>query len=544
MIENTAYLLENLFGTDRIEDVSIDQLKELVDEYPAFNAGHYFLSRKLQLEDTEKFQEETQLTALYFNNPFWLQWLLLHGDGDTDSGVQDYSSAQSPEIVNRFHDEDFPTSIPEPVESPAEIHEEKEEIPVVEEMQELVAEPEAAEMPQATIATFQENREFEAARIEEKPLQEDQTTQETVAEEPKKSVIEFWHDEAPEETVVEQSISDQPTANESFHQTVGVEYENPVQEEYRVEETTVDAYHDAALIENTVNSEIISETPVLVNDKVMPQPEEDTAAVHEDYDSTTYDAVNQESISTDQEIRVDNTDQPKEEIADFASDYTVDEEQQVQLTFIPPAENRKQEESVDTEESPPGEDNLIEVSTPQEVTAEKEEEFAAPQILEVSAAPAINPTEEISGIPENYSSPNTEEKMQEDTELNELAFEPYHTIDYFASQGIRFLQEENPTDRFGKQLKSFTDWLKAMKKLPQLPLPVERNEVEEAKIEKIAASSIEEKDVVTEAMAEVLAKQGLIQNAIETYLKLSLLNPFKIAYFAAKIEELKKNNSL
>ena len=50
-------------------------------------------------------------------------------------------------------------------------------------------------------------------------------------------------------------------------------------------------------------------------------------------------------------------------------------------------------------------------------------------------------------------------KKQDDV----LSFGAYYTIDYFASQGIKVSQEENPKDKFGKQLKSFTDWLKTMK---------------------------------------------------------------------------------
>ena len=40
-------------------------------------------------------------------------------------------------------------------------------------------------------------------------------------------------------------------------------------------------------------------------------------------------------------------------------------------------------------------------------------------------------------------------------------------------------------------------------------------------------------------MAAVLAKQGKLAKAIELYQKLSLMNPSKSAYFAAKIEQLK-----
>jgi len=58
-------------------------------------------------------------------------------------------------------------------------------------------------------------------------------------------------------------------------------------------------------------------------------------------------------------------------------------------------------------------------------------------------------------------------------------------------------------------------------------------------IEKIAQSSNEAKDVITETMAEVLKKQGKKEKAIQLYQKLSFLNPSKSTYFAAKINELK-----
>ena len=51
--------------------------------------------------------------------------------------------------------------------------------------------------------------------------------------------------------------------------------------------------------------------------------------------------------------------------------------------------------------------------------------------------------------------------------------------------------------------------------------------------------SIERREVITETMAEVLAKQGMREKAMEMYRKLSLLEPEKSAYFAQKIEQLK-----
>jgi hypothetical protein len=125
---------------------------------------------------------------------------------------------------------------------------------------------------------------------------------------------------------------------------------------------------------------------------------------------------------------------------------------------------------------------------------------------------------------------------------NDLVFEPYHMVDYFASQGIRFKEEEKPTDEFGKQLKSFTDWLKTLKRLPVTDLTKNVNPQAEQKVEQMAGQSITDREVLTEAMAEVWEKQGNTLKAIDIYSKLSLLEPAKSPYFAAKIEGLKKKN--
>ena len=124
-------------------------------------------------------------------------------------------------------------------------------------------------------------------------------------------------------------------------------------------------------------------------------------------------------------------------------------------------------------------------------------------------------------------------------EKNEITFEPYHTIDYFASQGIKLQQSDLSKDKFGKQLKSFTEWLRSMKRLPQPAIDANLDEATQASIQNIAEHSFEEKDIVTETMAEVWIKQGNKEKAIDTLEKLSLLNPSKSHYFAAKIEQLK-----
>ena len=122
-----------------------------------------------------------------------------------------------------------------------------------------------------------------------------------------------------------------------------------------------------------------------------------------------------------------------------------------------------------------------------------------------------------------------------------ISFEPFHTVDYFASQGIKISQEELPKDKFGKQVKSFTEWLKTMKRLPATQLGTTVDAGTETKVQNMAQDSIHDANVWTEAMAEVWIKQGNRSKAIEVYNKLSLLNPSKRAYFATKIENLKRS---
>jgi hypothetical protein len=119
-----------------------------------------------------------------------------------------------------------------------------------------------------------------------------------------------------------------------------------------------------------------------------------------------------------------------------------------------------------------------------------------------------------------------------------MIFEPLYTTDYFASQGIKLSDEIIADDKLGKQLKSFTDWLKTMKKVHDQKLPAGNEQLDIA-VQHIAEKSNTDADIITESMAEVYISQEKYSKAREIYQKLSLFNPSKNAYFAAKIELLK-----
>ncbi len=158
--------------------------------------------------------------------------------------------------------------------------------------------------------------------------------------------------------------------------------------------------------------------------------------------------------------------------------------------------------------------------------------------IETAATNNIENEAPLQPIPFNLN----KEPVTEDT----ITFEPLHTSDYFASVGIKLSEEAKPVDRLGQQMKSFTEWLKTMKKVHAKQFaetgsaPESAVQKNERHIQQLAEASNKEGEVVTEAMANVLVQQGRVGKAIDVLEKLSLLNPGKITYFAAKINQLKE----
>lgn len=146
---------------------------------------------------------------------------------------------------------------------------------------------------------------------------------------------------------------------------------------------------------------------------------------------------------------------------------------------------------------------------------------------------------ETESVVSNISLPETKADVANIQTLTDETplFEPLYTTDYFASQGIKLSEEKFANDKLGRQLKSFTEWLKTMKKVH--PGQKVDSIVIDSTVEKLAEKSNEDAEIVTEAMAEVYESQGKFKKAKEIYQKLSLQNPAKSAFFAAKLEQIK-----
>ncbi len=101
------------------------------------------------------------------------------------------------------------------------------------------------------------------------------------------------------------------------------------------------------------------------------------------------------------------------------------------------------------------------------------------------------------------------------------------------------LQETENTNNTKQDVESILD--KFMRENPSITRP----KSEFFNPANVAKLSVEEKDeIVSETLASIYLKQGLIKKAILTYEKLSLIYPHKITYFAALINKIKTEHNI
>ena len=250
---------------------------------------------------------------------------------------------------------------------------------------------------------------------------------------------------------------------------------------------------------------------------------------------------------------------------------TTDDESEVIIQDAKAAESETEETEITTAGDMPGNtDEPAPDSHREEKRVEENFAISAVEIAEARFADETNvvmptpetpvpenieaQTSEIDDLPDNTDEPDPDSyrkekeiepmhielKMPEEkVNLSEgMLFEPMHMVDYFASQGIKLSDDIQTGDKLGKQLKSFTEWLKTMKKV-HVENEAENPAKTDSNVQVLAESSNAETEVLTESMAEVFARQGKMAKASEVYQKLSLLNPAKSTYFAAKLENLK-----
>jgi tetratricopeptide (TPR) repeat protein len=548
-------LLDAIFGKSDLALVSLDEVYEVISEFPSFNAAHFLLSKKLKESNDPDFEKQSMRTALYFNNALWLQTLLDEGNKIRSEKPETFTETRTGDHINgqdRVETESHavPTIRQEeeiaelPIDKNADLYESTNNYnsysePVstaVTSFDELLSkykiEPDFLEvdkLKEEKTEHTDENTDFIST---DKPnVYQDEPVRDSNDHYPvghREETITFISEEeditpaegvAPEEPIFPAN-QDKQDNNETKHEILN---------EYGIFEEVVVNKSDADLDLEAFDRPIESIVPV--SEPAMETNRDSYIPVHAEIPAMPEVPASAEEIPTPAEFPApDEIPAPGEN--SFQPDSTENTDVHDYEAFDRPIEKSDHDEQEDHDYT----------------TGEEIREISEPAVSEIEDE--IKPATPFSGEYENGMTSRREatEGGQEaekkvpvfdPNKTESIVFAPYHMIDYFASQGIKLVLEDNPPDHFSQQLKSFTDWLKVMKRLPLNQQSLNTDEKETDRIRHFAAHSIEDRDVLTESMAEVLAKQGMYENAIALYQKLSLIYPPKSAYFASRIEQLK-----
>ncbi len=507
-------LVRSIFQKESLNDCSVEDLQTIAAQYSYFTPVQFLLAEKLRPANESLYKEKLQTLSLHFNNPLWLD-LLLNGY-QTDKEYQKETQINSEQIAEPAKEEVNET-LYENVNVPAaETNTGGEQDHIESPVEETYIESEIAEpINEESNESQDESLNISATEVET---------------EAKQDHIESFVEESHTESEIAESINEESNESPDENQNVPVVEVNTEEKQDYIE-SFVEESHIESEIAESINREV-NET---LNENVnVPAVETNiTEEKHDHIESFVEESHTESEIAESINKEVNET--LNENVNVPAVETNITEEKHDHI------ESSVGEAHLESEVTEPVNEEVNELLSENAVIAEEKEEN-----IETSTEEAGIETESEASLEineENNESPfpiHLPDLNQEPTET-ELSFEPYHTVDYFASQGIKFIPEEKPADRFGQQLKSFTEWLKSMKRLPEtesikLPdLPTEE------KVLQLADHSLNQGEVVTETMAEVWLKQGNKEKAIEIYNKLSLLNPPKSAYFASLAERLKNS---
>jgi hypothetical protein len=515
-------IVQHLFHQPSLHSVTVEELQRLVQQNPSFAAAQYLLLKKMQDTSHPDFNSQLKKTSLFFHNPLWLQFLL--------QPQQEKMASPAPNETVLHPQTDTSFSDTSSVDEQGKLVEKENNVQKVETISVESVAVSGTETEDFSITEAAYNHPTDAQPVE------------AISERDNANVINeadtIQAGSAAGINEAEVAITPDLT-NEAPHEDVAHFSTISLAEAYHYE-TTTDQLENAS-VENEATA---TASPVTSAEHLesTPQLEEQTFTDTHLSGELTPAIIPQHTESMD------------EPPAEIAGEATPEASAEHMVTTPQLEEHVITDTLLSAELTPafiPHHSENIEEHTAA-ATRELGQEIHEEPVSETSLAIDNSGTHPADEMPTVMTAENKEDVIsdkpllrpflqQRSPQKDDLLFEPYHTIDYFASQGININKiEPEPTDRFGKQLKSFTEWLKGMKKLPQATVDTIMAENEESKVVAAAFHSVETKEIITETMAEVYDKQGLKEKAVDVYTKLSLQNPSKSAYFASKIEALKQ----
>src|SRR5687767_6108091 len=87
-------LVKHFFHKETLQEVTVNQLQQFIDDYPYSAVGQLLLAKKLHDSGAQNFDEQGGKASLYFHDPVWAGWLLRQHD------VAETQAFHQPEPVN------------------------------------------------------------------------------------------------------------------------------------------------------------------------------------------------------------------------------------------------------------------------------------------------------------------------------------------------------------------------------------------------------------------------------------------------------------
>ncbi len=600
MNKSATKILQKHTGFDNIDSITIDYLKKSCSDNPYFPIFQLFLAEKLKRNTGTDGLEQLQKTALYFPNELWLKSQLIAPPAEiveqlptaiiSPSNDSNNPVDINPALTNYSSEDELEAAAVLAYKVLALKENDVEEKAPVTEIELVAFDSQDKDLP---VSINENENEFESANeeVEEISTQSIDESTPDINTRPDTEAEPLIINEVPDEAIIvgdiqpsfeEEVVINEPVSNEIENEPVSANEEvDGISTQIIVESTADFNTHPDIEAKHWIINEVTD--IALVGEDIRPSIDEELVM----YEPVSNE-IEFESENTNEEVDCISTQIIEESAADINTPPDIEAEHSIinevsdEAIIAEDIQPSLEEESALTIADPL---NIVEAEVSEEVSdlkisqgeiiSEQEEKLHEEAVLNSVADKVIAENDlivltqgeaetsfdslerDLAPSQENPEEPDEHERMfrnikamldstVEEAKANAhgdgIDIDPYHTIDYFASQGIKLDFDQNPNDQLGKNLKKFTHWLKHMKKLgPEDIIESSPGSETESEIQQIADSSNKIKEVVTEAMAQVLEIQGKKAKAIELYNKLSFLYPLKSTYFADRIKKLKGN---